>query len=67
MSHLRWSKSSYSSSSSNECIEVAGTPRRLVHLRESDEPDTVLTVLPGIWSAFTRAVKAGEYDHACRR
>ncbi|MEU4682041.1 DUF397 domain-containing protein [Streptomyces xinghaiensis] len=63
---VEWTKSSYSTSGDNECVEVAGSPRGLVRLRESDQPETVLSVAPGIWSAFTRAVKAGEYDHACR-
>ncbi|MFC9289174.1 DUF397 domain-containing protein [Streptomyces sp. NPDC057052] len=48
MQELNWQKSSFSGDGSN-CIYVAASPSRTVHLRESDDPDTVLTTTaPGL-------------------
>ncbi|MEC4020537.1 DUF397 domain-containing protein [Streptomyces sp. H27-D2] len=61
MSPLYWQKSSYSSEASN-CVELATAPDGSIWLRESDDPDGVLTVgRPGL-SAFLLAVKAGRFD-----
>lgn len=58
MSELAWQKSSFSGGSgSGECIEVAATTAA-VHLRESDEPTTVLTTTPNRLAALLRRVKA---------
>ncbi|MFE2679387.1 DUF397 domain-containing protein [Streptomyces hygroscopicus] len=35
---------------------------RAVLLRESDDPDVVLTLAPPALRAFIRAVRAGEFD-----
>ncbi|MEU0343405.1 DUF397 domain-containing protein [Streptomyces bobili] len=48
MQTLHWQKSSYSGDSSN-CVYVAASPIGTVHLRESDDPDAVLTTTtPGL-------------------
>ncbi|MFI7501118.1 DUF397 domain-containing protein [Streptomyces sp. NPDC049687] len=40
---LRWQKSTFSDGGNgNTCVELASTPTTL-HLRESDDPTTVLT------------------------
>ncbi|RGD58456.1 DUF397 domain-containing protein [Kitasatospora xanthocidica] len=59
---LSWQKSSYSSESAN-CIYLAVAPDGVIKLRESDDPDTVLTAMPGTLRAFVCGVKAGEFDH----
>ncbi|MPY58202.1 DUF397 domain-containing protein [Streptomyces spongiae] len=38
---IAWQKSSYSSEASS-CLYLATAPDTTLHLRESDEPDTVL-------------------------
>jgi hypothetical protein len=57
-----WQKSSYSQQGAN-CIHVAAPARHTVKLRESDEPDVVLTATPATLGAFIRGAKAGEFDH----
>jgi hypothetical protein len=47
-----WFKSSYSTGSGGECVEVAATPGT-VHVRDSkDTSRTALTVESTAWSAF---------------
>ncbi|WP_406259807.1 DUF397 domain-containing protein [Streptomyces nigra] len=47
-----WFKSSYSTGSGGECVEVAATPAR-VHVRDSkDTTRAALTVEPTAWAAF---------------
>lgn len=57
-----WQKSSYSGDAAN-CIFVAATGDGSIKIRESDDPDTVLTTTPSKLHAFIRGVKAGEFDH----
>ncbi|MGP2437612.1 DUF397 domain-containing protein [Streptomyces sp. JW3] len=49
-----WFKSSYSTGSGGECIEVAATPGSgRVHVRDSkDTAHAALTVQPTAWTAF---------------
>ncbi|MFJ4696398.1 DUF397 domain-containing protein [Streptomyces sp. NPDC088766] len=48
MQDLSWQKSSFSGDGSN-CVYVATSPTGTVHLRESDDPNTVLTTTaPGL-------------------
>ncbi|MFJ8112138.1 DUF397 domain-containing protein [Streptomyces sp. NPDC096132] len=42
MSTLHWQKSSYSGDGSN-CLNIAADAVGTIHLRESDEPDAILT------------------------
>ncbi|MBP2583111.1 hypothetical protein J3A78_003589 [Streptomyces sp. PvR006] len=49
---LHWFKSSYSSDSGGECVEVATSPHA-VHLRDSKQSDgPTFTVEPVAWSVF---------------
>jgi len=43
MPELTWQKSSFSGSGQNDCLEVASTSTGALHLRESEDPGTVLT------------------------
>ncbi|MFD7387665.1 DUF397 domain-containing protein [Streptomyces sp. NPDC059852] len=49
---LEWIKSSYSTSSGPDCVEVAPTPDRIL-VRDSKDPDGPrLTLTPTTWTAF---------------
>ncbi|MEU6970423.1 DUF397 domain-containing protein [Kitasatospora aureofaciens] len=62
MAALKWQKSSYSSESANS-VHLAIAPDRGVKLRESDEPDVVISTSPDVLRALLLGVKAGEFDH----
>jgi len=56
MTELDWRKSSFSGDQAN-CLYLAGaTPAGPVHLRESDQPGTVLTTTPGALAALIRVL-----------
>ncbi|WP_329532778.1 DUF397 domain-containing protein [Streptomyces sp. NBC_01450] len=46
MTELNWQKSTYSEAASS-CVYLAATPAGTILLRESDEPEVVLTTGPG--------------------
>ncbi|MEU5101922.1 DUF397 domain-containing protein [Streptomyces sp. NPDC021354] len=56
-----WRKSSYSPNAGN-CVYMATGESHTVRLRESDEPDVILTTRPATFGVFIRAVKAGAFD-----
>ncbi|MBK6019013.1 DUF397 domain-containing protein [Streptomyces sp. MBT53] len=54
---LRWQKSSYSGGDADtNCLEIAATPTTL-HLRESDDPATLLTPAPTALNTMLIALK----------
>lgn len=46
----------------NNCPEVAVNVPGVVAFRDSNDPETVVTMTAESWALFTDAVKAGEYD-----
>ncbi|KUN75007.1 DUF397 domain-containing protein [Streptomyces griseoruber] len=56
MHTLHWQKSSYSGDSSN-CVTVAASPTGSLHLRESDEPDIIVTTTTSGLHALIRGIK----------
>lgn len=62
MHTIHWQKSTYSGDSSN-CVYVAATPAGTVHLRESDEPETILTTAPTALKSLIRALKTATDLH----
>ncbi|MBV9448154.1 MAG: DUF397 domain-containing protein [Streptosporangiaceae bacterium] len=57
-----WRKSSFSGSGGTSCVEVAQAGR-MIAVRDSKNPgEAVLTFTEPEWKAFTRAVKASEFD-----
>ncbi|MER7670893.1 DUF397 domain-containing protein [Kitasatospora sp. NPDC096128] len=62
MAVINWQKSSYSSESAN-CICLAAAPERAIKIRESDEPDVIITTTADGLRALLRGFKAGEFDH----
>ncbi|MBL1114692.1 DUF397 domain-containing protein [Streptomyces sp. 110] len=57
---IAWRKSSYSGDAGN-CVNVAADGNGIA-LRESDDPDVVLTTTPAALRAFIRGAKAGAFD-----
>jgi hypothetical protein len=56
---LRWQKSSYSAQAGN-CLNIAASPGpAALHLRESDEPATILTTTPARLAALLSSIKTG--------
>ncbi|MFJ1808831.1 MULTISPECIES: DUF397 domain-containing protein [unclassified Streptomyces] len=54
-----WQKSTYSDGGDgNDCVQLASTPATL-HLRESDDPGTVLTTAPAPLAQFLHAIHTG--------
>lgn len=54
---LRWQKSSFSGGDDDtNCLEIATAPTTL-HLRESDEPATLLSPTPDALNALLTALK----------
>ncbi|WAP58417.1 DUF397 domain-containing protein [Streptomyces sp. S465] len=62
MSECRWQKSSYSVEGSN-CLYVAAGERDTIMLRESEQPEVVLSTTRAHLRTFIRAAKAGQLDH----
>ncbi|AEM81291.1 DUF397 domain-containing protein [Streptomyces violaceusniger] len=60
-----WQKSSYSSAG-NACLYVSVPDNATIRLRESDEPDTILTTTPHALDALIRSAKSGRLDHLGR-
>lgn len=54
---LTWQKSSYSSEASS-CVYVAAGPDGTILLRESDDPQTILTTHPAQLGTLITALKA---------
>jgi hypothetical protein len=58
-----WRKSSYSGSNGGTCVEMASFGTSVVAVRDSKDPDGPKLAFPaGQWAAFTRQIKAGEFD-----
>lgn len=57
-----WRKSAYSANS-GACIEVAVLDRGGRMVRDSKDPaGPLLSFTPADWSAFTTAIRSGEFD-----
>ncbi|MEU1664625.1 DUF397 domain-containing protein [Streptomyces sparsogenes] len=65
MSARDWQKSSYSAQG-NACLYVSSTDNATIRLRESDDPDTILTTTPTTLRTFIRSAKAGHLDHLAK-
>jgi hypothetical protein len=56
---IKWQKSSFSGGGEgNDCLELAAAPTTL-HLRESDDPTTVLTTTPTSLAHLLHGIRAG--------
>ncbi|AUY50164.1 DUF397 domain-containing protein [Streptomyces sp. CB01881] len=64
MYSISWQKSSYSDAEGgNNCLEVAPGTGDARHLRESDDPDVIVTTTTTKLRAFILGAKAGAFDH----
>ncbi|MFJ3711214.1 MULTISPECIES: DUF397 domain-containing protein [unclassified Streptomyces] len=60
---IAWQKSSFSGADNNQsCIELAPVDGS-IKMRESDDPDVIVTTSVTKLRAFVLGVKAGEFDH----
>ncbi|MER6105359.1 DUF397 domain-containing protein [Streptomyces sp. NPDC001832] len=60
---INWQKSSFSGADNNQsCIELASVDGS-IKMRESDDPEVVVTTSVAKLRAFMLGVKAGEFDH----
>jgi hypothetical protein len=60
LSHATWRKSTYSSSSGQNCVEVATNLPGMIAIRDSKDTDgPPLFVSAAGWWAFLRVLKAG--------
>ncbi|MER6411112.1 DUF397 domain-containing protein [Streptomyces humidus] len=57
MTELNWQKSTYSEEASS-CIYLATTPTGTILLRESDEPETIVTTNPRQLAALITSLRA---------
>ncbi|MFI1972801.1 hypothetical protein BLA24_26710 [Streptomyces cinnamoneus] len=57
MPQLVWRKSSYSVGQDGDCVEVAPHPGGLIRVRESDDPDFILTASPAAFAGLLRDLK----------
>ncbi|MFI9721237.1 DUF397 domain-containing protein [Streptomyces sp. NPDC052396] len=65
MSDPRWQKSSFSGGGgSGECLEASATPNHTIALRESDAPQTVLTLSRAALRAFLGYARGPEPEGA---
>ncbi|TJZ99535.1 DUF397 domain-containing protein [Actinacidiphila oryziradicis] len=61
MTILNWQKSSHSQEAS-ACVYLATAPDGTIRLRESDDPDAIVTAAPTTLRTFLRGIKAGEFE-----
>ncbi|MEU7636408.1 MULTISPECIES: DUF397 domain-containing protein [unclassified Streptomyces] len=60
---INWQKSSFSGPDDNQsCIELATVDGEIT-MRESDDPNVIVTTSVEKLRAFILGVKAGEFDH----
>ncbi|MEN8654986.1 DUF397 domain-containing protein [Streptomyces sp. 21So2-11] len=57
MSQLNWQKSTFSDAAGDNCVYLATAPDGTIRLRESDEPDAILTTTPHALAALIRAAR----------
>ncbi|GAA2358769.1 MULTISPECIES: DUF397 domain-containing protein [Streptomyces] len=57
-----WHKSSFSAEAAN-CLNVAAPAPEAIKIRESDDPDVILTTTPATLGVFIRAAKSGRFDN----
>ncbi|OEV06026.1 DUF397 domain-containing protein [Streptomyces oceani] len=63
LSGLNWIRATDDPDPDAECIEIAAGEGDLVHLRQSGDPDNVVTTTQAKWDAFVLGVQNDEFDH----
>ncbi|WEV27046.1 DUF397 domain-containing protein [Streptomyces sp. 71268] len=62
MPENEWQRSSFCGGGGNNCIETL-PQNGLILMRESQDPEAIISVTPKQLAAFIQGAKAGEYDH----
>jgi len=62
LARARWIKSSRSGSGGGNCVEVADLDAHRAVRDSKDPTGPALTFTAAAWSAFTAAVRSGEFD-----
>ncbi|MFG2250758.1 DUF397 domain-containing protein [Spirillospora sp. NPDC048823] len=58
-----WRKSSHSSGSEGQCVEVAALASQMVAMRDSKDPDgPMLSIAPSAWVSLLRGIRTGSFD-----
>ncbi|EST21810.1 hypothetical protein N566_27045 [Streptomycetaceae bacterium MP113-05] len=60
---LEWIRATDDPDPTAECIEIAMGEGDLVHLRQSEDPQNVITTTQAKWDAFVLGVRNDEFDH----
>ncbi|MFD4999616.1 DUF397 domain-containing protein [Streptomyces buecherae] len=60
-SEIKWQKSS-KSTGGEQCLELADVSGEIL-VRESDDPNVILTTTPTKLRTLIQDIKAGKYDH----
>ncbi|MFD4999615.1 DUF397 domain-containing protein [Streptomyces buecherae] len=61
-SEPKWQKSSFSGGGGEQCLELADVSGEIL-VRESDDPNIILTTTPTKLHTLIHDIKAGKYDH----
>ena len=62
LSHALWRKSSYSSSTGQNCVEVATNLPGIVAIRDSKNPDGPQLIVPASqWHTFAVGIREGRF------
>ncbi|MFG2651523.1 DUF397 domain-containing protein [Streptomyces sp. NPDC048436] len=63
MTELSWQKSTFSEGAGANCVYLAAAPTTgVIHLQESDTPETTLTTTPAALAALIRTLTRGSAD-----
>jgi hypothetical protein len=63
LTNAEWRKSSYSSGTGGQCVEVARNLPGVVAVRDSKDPEGPALVIPAdAWRAFTTGTAKGEFS-----
>jgi hypothetical protein len=62
MPETQWQKSTYSGGEGTNCLYVATAPGGTIRLRESDDPDVIVTTTPAGLRSLIAGIKTGEFD-----
>ncbi|WP_344265798.1 DUF397 domain-containing protein [Streptomyces sodiiphilus] len=60
---LDWIRAEVEDGSDEHCFEVAAGEGDLIHIRQTDEPDKIVTTTRAKWDAFVLGVQNNEFDH----
>jgi hypothetical protein len=60
---LEWIRAEVEDGSDEHCFEVAAGDGDLIHIRQTDEPEKIVTTTQAKWHAFVLGVQNNEFDH----